>query len=149
MAFSESTSSKRLFEWGVQFIKFGAVGALNTIISLICYYLFIWISPKLYLPGQVVGFLVSVLNAYYWNNRYVFRSGRKWSWKDLFHSYVAYGGTALLSALLSILEIEVLHWSAWIVPIINLCITVPVNFLTHKFWVYRKKEPEADGGNQV
>ena len=132
------TTYSDLIDWLKQFVKFGAVGISNTLISLAVYYLFIWISPRLYLSGQIVGFLVSVLNAYYWNSRYVFQSGQKWSWRDLFHSYIAYGGTALLSVLLSILEVEVLHWSEWIIPILNLCITIPVNFLTHKFWVYRK-----------
>ncbi len=145
MASDRDAPGRDLLGWIRQFIKFGAVGISNTLISLAVYYLFIWISPKLYLPGQIAGFLVSVLNAYYWNNRYVFRTGKKWSWRDLFRSYVAYGGTALLSAALSVLEVEILHWSEWIVPIINLCITVPANFLTHKLWVYRKKNPDAEG----
>ena len=37
------------------------------------------------------------------------------------------------------IEVEALHLSEWIVPVLNLCITIPLNFLTHKLWVYRKK----------
>lgn len=122
-----------------QFIKFGVVGASNTAISLGIYYLFIWINRDLYIAGQIVGFLVSVLNAYYWNNRYVFQGGGKWDWKKLLKTYLAYGSTTLLSLALSIVEVEWLHLSELLVPILNLCITIPLNFVVHKFWVYRKK----------
>ena len=48
----------------IQFIKFGLVGGINTIISLAIYYLFLMIDPELYLLGNVTGFVVSTLNAY-------------------------------------------------------------------------------------
>ena len=53
----------------VQFIKFGIIGASNTLVSTSIYYVFIWIDPKLYFLGNVVGWIVSVFNSFYWNNR--------------------------------------------------------------------------------
>ena len=57
-----------------QFIKFGIVGVSNTLISLAVYYIFVWIDPGLYLWGNVAGWVVSVLNAFYWGNQVVFKS---------------------------------------------------------------------------
>ena len=140
---------KTLWQTLLQFIKFGIVGASNTLISLAVYYLFIWIDKDLYLAGQIAGFIVSVLNAYYWNNRYVFKGGRLWDWKKLLKTFTAYGGTSLLSMALSVAEVEWLHLSEYIVPVINLVITIPLNFLTHKFWVYRKKKDKIAGRNNT
>lgn len=67
------SQNEKLREWLAQFVKFGLVGAANTLLSLGINYLFIWIDPSLYLWGNFVGWAVSVLNAFYWNNRFVFQ----------------------------------------------------------------------------
>ena len=55
-----------------QFIKFGMVGVSNTLISLLCYYAFLAMGCHC-LVGNTIGFLASVVNAYFWNSRLVFR----------------------------------------------------------------------------
>lgn len=57
----------------IQFLKFGIVGISNTAISLIVYYTVLWINQDWYLAGNVLGWIVSVANAYFWNHRYVLR----------------------------------------------------------------------------
>ena len=124
-----------------QFVKFGIVGVSNTLISLAVYYVFVWIDPTLYLWGNAVGWAVSVLNAFYWGNRVVFRqesNTRKELLMRLVKSYVSYGGTFLLSQLL--LWVEVRYWgvSEWLAPIVNLILTIPLNFVINKLWTFRK-----------
>lgn len=124
----------------LQFIKFGLVGVSNTLVSLAIYYLFLWINPALYLVGNVVGWVVSVANAFFWNNRYVFQSGETGlaaTLKKLGKTYLTYGATFLLSTGLLYLEVDVLNWSAVISPVVNLLITIPLNFLLNKFWAFR------------
>ena len=36
----------------MQFIKFGLVGVSNTAVSMAVYYIFLWISPDLYMLGM-------------------------------------------------------------------------------------------------
>lgn len=134
-------SSSKYKDLAVQFIKFGIVGVSNTLISLAIYYIFVWISKDLYMWGNVVGWVVSVFNAFYWNNKYVFKS-EKQDWKSnltrLAKNYLTYGSTFLLSTALLFVEVNFLHVSEWIAPIINLLITIPLNFLLNKFWAFRK-----------
>lgn len=134
-------SSEKYKDLVVQFIKFGIVGVSNTLISLAIYYIFVWISKDLYMWGNVVGWVVSVFNAFYWNNKYVFKS-EKQDWKSnltrLAKNYLTYGSTFLLSTALLFVEVNFLHVSEWIAPIINLLITIPLNFLLNKFWAFRK-----------
>ena len=55
-----------------QFIRFGLVGVSNTLISLGVYYLLYFLGVH-YLIANTIGFIISVFNAYYWNNKYVFK----------------------------------------------------------------------------
>ncbi len=124
-----------------QFIKFSIVGVSNTLISLGIYYIFVFISADLYMWGQVAGWVVSVLNAFFWNNKYVFQSEHsdlKSILKRLLKTYMTYGATFLLTTVLLYLEVELWSVSELIAPIINLLITIPLNFLLNKFWAFKK-----------
>lgn len=122
-----------------QFIKFGIVGASNTAISLIVYYIFIWINQQLYLWGNIAGWVISVANAFFWNNKYVFReTGSKQDvFKKLGKTYLSYGATFLLSMLMLYTEVGIIGLSAVLCPIINFLVTIPMNFILNKYWTFR------------
>lgn len=121
----------------VQFIKFGFIGASNTLISTAVYYLFVWIDPKLYFIGNVVGWVVSVFNSFFWNNRLVFRDSQFSWWQKLIRTYIAYGGSFIVGSILLALQVQVLGISEWIAPWINMVITIPLNFVLNKFWAFK------------
>ena len=52
----------------MQFVKFGLVGVLNTLISEGLYVIIVFFGGH-YLLASLVGFVLSVLNAYYWNSK--------------------------------------------------------------------------------
>lgn len=122
-----------------QFVKFGLVGVSNTLVSWAVYYFFLWIDENLYMVGSVVGTVVSIANAFFWNDRFVFRSEKN-DWrsrlKRLGKTYVSYGGTSLLGIGLLWIEVTVFGVSKVIAPIVNLIITIPLNFLINKFWTF-------------
>ena len=124
----------------LQFIKFGLVGVSNTAVSMACYYLFLWLDPDLYLVGSIVGTVVSIANAFFWNDKFVFK-GTEQDWhskvKRLGKTYVSYGGTSILSNVLLWVEVSFFAVSKSIAPIVNLLITIPLNFVINKFWTFR------------
>jgi putative flippase GtrA len=133
-----SFSRKRdLLDLIKQFIKFGLVGVSNTAISLAIYYVFVYINPSLYLEGNTIGFIISVLNSYYWNNKYVFQKSEQGHLKTLIKTFTAYGGTFILGTALLFVMVELLGISQYVAPIINLVITIPLNFLINKFWTFK------------
>ncbi len=89
-----------------------------------------------FIVGNMVAFILSVLWSFYWNNRFVFtvQEGQHRSiWRSLLKTYVAYGFTGIiLNNILSWLWINVLDISKFIAPLINLIISVPVNFIINK-----------------
>ena len=119
-----------------QFFKFGVVGISNTLIALAVYYVLIYWGIY-YILANVAAFAVSVCNAYFWNSRYVFSKKDDEGIKPFVKTFLAYGGTFLLSTALLFCMVDVLHISQWLAPLINLCITVPLNFLLNKFWTFR------------
>lgn len=124
----------------LQFVKFGIVGLSNTFVYLAIYYIFLFASGDLYIIGNVVGWLISVLNAFFWSNRYVFKNEDNTKRELLIRlgrSYVTYGATFLLSTLLLLLEVELWGLSSSIAPLINLLITVPLNFIINKYWTFK------------
>lgn len=131
------TDKESFWRFIVQFVKFGIVGLSNTLISLGIYYVFIWINKDWYMLGNAVGFVVSVANAFFWNRRFVFKSTEKSVIKALLKSYVAYGGSFLLSMALLFAQVEWLGVSEVLAPVINLVVTIPMNFVVNKLWTFR------------
>lgn len=119
-----------------QFIKFGLVGVSNTLLSLAIYYALVYLNVN-YIIANTVAFLISVLNAYYWNNRFVFNKTTSGHLKPLLKTYMAYGSTFLLSTSLLFVMVHYLGISQYIAPLINLAITVPLNFLANKLWAFK------------
>lgn len=125
----------------VQFIKFCAVGFSNTIISYLVYIVLYFMGLN-YVISNIIGFLAGVINAFYWNNRYVFRKAETEERNiivSFLRTFIAYAGTGLfLSNILLILWVEILNISKIIAPVINLLITIPLNFFLNKFWAFKK-----------
>ena len=131
-----------------EFLQFGLVGVSNTIISYLLYVVTLLLVSKSgvkfdYIIANIVSWLLSVLWSFYWNNKFVFKKeeGEKRNiLAALFKTYVSYGFTGLiLNNILSVLWVSVLHISKMLAPIINLVISIPINFFMNKLWAFGKK----------
>jgi putative flippase GtrA len=124
----------------MQFVKFGIVGVSNTLVAYVTYLVCLLLGAH-YLVGSIVGFVVSVLNSFYWNNKYVFKDEeivQRSIWKTLAKTFMAYGFTGLILAnALLFLWVDVLHVSEIVAPLINLIITIPLNFVINKLWAFK------------
>lgn len=140
----------------MQFVKFALVGVTNTVVSylinaatlLLLGAFGLFPNTDIFI-GNTVAFFLSVLWAYMLSNKFVFKEDetavkRVW-WKTLLKTYMAYAFTGLgLSNLISHIGVNILHLNKFIPPLINLVISVPINFILNKFWAYRQdKEPKA------
>ncbi len=143
--FLKSEKTKALF-W--QFVKFGIVGVSNVAVYYVINVAFLWLCQAMsfsqraqYLVANTVAFLISVLWSFFWNNRYVFAEHRKQGKKELAialgKTYLAYAATGILLAnVLSYLWIERLGISAYIAPLLNSVINVPLNYVIVKLWAF-------------
>lgn len=135
----------------VQFVKFGLVGVSNTVISygieMLGYYVLFAHAPW---PDRVrivvvtaLAFAVSTINAYYWNNRYVFPGGRKTGGAHIrafLRMAASYAVTGLVLAPVLKVWIHERGAAYWLASLVTLVITVPLNYLLNKFWAFRRRE---------
>lgn len=119
----------------IQFIKFGLVGVSNTIVGFGVYYL-LYYCGVYYLIANIASWLISVFNAFYWNNKYVFQAGSSW-WKTLVRTYISYGASLIISTMMMYVLVALIHISPVIAPVICLVVTIPMNFILNKFWAFK------------
>ena len=122
-----------------QLFKFGITGVINNVISLAVYYIVIFINSSWYLFGNTLGFIVSILNAYFMNSRFVFKNKKEDKpKKQIIKTYIVYTISLLISLLILYISVEKLNIDEKIAPFIALGVTVPLNFLANKFWIYKE-----------
>ena len=161
----------------IQFIKFGLVGVSNTLVNYLVYVIFVSLGVH-YVIANALGFIISVLNAYFWGSRFVFKEDetkekRVW-WKVLLKTYASYAlgfgiNTVLLILWIDLLNIgayfgfvgDIIGWASGflsflpesmtdgeiseiVAPILNMFITVPINFVINKFWADRQKAKRTE-----
>ena len=130
----------------VQFIKFSMVGVTNTLLSYGINVLVLKLLQPYhlswdYVAANLIAFILSVLWSFHWNNKYVFveaEGEKRNKWHALLKTYVSYSFTGIiLTNILSYVWIDLLGISKYIAPLINLIISIPLNFLINKLWAFK------------
>ncbi len=130
----------------LQFVKFGLVGVTNTVISYLINVVVLLLLKSYdvswdFVAANIVAFILSVLWSFMLNSIFVFKieEGEKRNpWKTLLKTYIAYGFTGIiLNNILSFIWINLFGISKYIAPLINLIISIPVNFFMNKLWAFK------------
>lgn len=171
----KKSETKGIIGLFIQFLKFGLVGISNTLVSGVIYFLMneLWFPGK-WFAASLVSWVISVLNAYLWQNIFVFKEDetkkhRVW-WQTLFKTYMSYAFTGLfLNNVLLWLWTDVIDIAQFCGHIIdffanihigflgnpetfssnmgwfiNMMISIPLNFIINKCWAYRQKEKKVE-----
>lgn len=160
-----------------QFLKFALVGVSNTAVNYLVYIILIALGAH-YVVANIFGFLISVLNAYFWGSRFVFKEDetkekRIW-WQVLLKTYASYAFGLVLNTVLLVVWVDLIRIGEYcgfvngllggvhavlpflpeemdargiseiVGPILNMIITIPINFVMNKFWAYRQKSLPAE-----
>lgn len=126
----------------VQFLKFGIVGMINTLLSYGIYSIGI-LAGLDYFVCNTISLIITVYISFILNSKYVFHRqfNRHEYIRALGKVYFSYAGTSwILSSFLLWIQIEKWGVNELVAPIFSLCITVPINFVANKFWTYRRKK---------
>ena len=124
----------------LQFIKFTIVGLSNAFVAYSVYFCLTYLGLQ-YIIANIIAFIVSVLNSFFWSSKYVFKKNTG-EYRNPFYTlaktYLAYAGTGLvLSNILLFAFVEEFNISKYIAPLLSLVITVPTNFIINKKWAYK------------
>ena len=129
----------------IQFIKFGIVGAINTVLSYaitnLCFYLLHWHAQV----SNLIAFIITVFISFILNGKFVFNEGKQKQsiWKSLLKVYASYSITGLfLTGILLYVEEQILGIPHYIATLMNLVVTIPINFILNKFWAFKEKKED-------
>lgn len=126
-----------------QFCKFMLVGVTNTLVSFIVYSITLFLLEEFefkydYMISFVLSFLVGILWSYLWNSKIVFKQKDKLL-SSLFRSNISYFFTGIvLTYIISFYLITYIGVGKVMVFFIIIGFTFPINFLLHKYWVFRR-----------
>ncbi len=133
----------RIIQLFKQFVSFGIVGGINTILGLVIYWVMVGAGIH-YLIANTVGFIITVAISYVLNNLFTFKKDgvpAEWSLKQLLKVYASYFLTGMiLSGVLLWFWNDFIGINKNISPILNLFITIPTNFILNKKWVYKRRK---------
>lgn len=132
----------------LQFARFCVVGLSNAFVSYTINITTLFALKPCgfeydYVVANCVAFLLSVLWSFYWNSNYVFaaqKGEQRSKIKTLLKMYASYAVSGvILNNLLGTFWIKIVGISKFISPLLNIPITVGINFAMNKYWTFNHK----------
>ena len=122
-----------------QFIKFGLVGGINTVLSYAITNIGFYVLNLHEQISNVIAFVITVFISFILNKKFVFKQEEKRSfWKSLFKVYASYSITGLfLTAILLYVEEQIFNIPHYVATLMNLIVTIPINFILNKLWAFK------------
>lgn len=121
-----------------EFIKFGLVGVINTIIHLLVLYILTEYFNIYYVLSSFIGFVVAVTNSFLLNTAWTFKK----EIKEKFHfRYAKFFTVSTIAAIinLSLLYLITEFIGLWYIlsQIVATGFSLAINFIGNKFWTYK------------
>lgn len=124
-----------------QFIKFGLVGGINTVLSYAITNIGFYVLKLNTQISNLIAFVITVFISFILNDKFVFNEDKKEEKsfvRRLAKVYASYSITGLfLTAVLLYVEETKLGIPHYIATLMNLVITIPANFILNKFWAFK------------
>jgi putative flippase GtrA len=117
-----------------KFIKFCLVGGMNTLLSILIYNALLLVHVHFNI-ANLIAFLLTWLNAFYWNGKHVFRGT---TGKAMLRYFVLYVGTFLLGSGLLYLLVKQLGVNETLAQLPCLVVTTLLNYTGSKYWAFKK-----------
>lgn len=138
----------------LQFVRFGLVGAFNTITGLLIYggslrlFQALALFPRFdYQLANLIQFVVTVFLSFVLNSLFVFKKSESETrnpWKVLLRTYAAYAFTGIfLNTIMGFVWVDIIGLPKMVSALINVIINVPINFFINKLWAFRTKKADA------
>lgn len=141
----------------LQLIKFGLIGILNTLVDIAVFYVLNTVFGIYYIVANVISFSCGVINSYFFNSRWTFKTENNNSKKQFF-LFVLVNTIALLTTTLSMfllknyvftsdLTLPLFGWNIVLTrdtmsKLISVIVTISTSFIGNKLLVFKEKSAE-------
>lgn len=136
----------------IQLLKYGVIGASNTMITAISFYVLNSLLNVAYVPANAAGYVLGVINSFIWNRNWVFKTKQNLKREALLFVvgfFICYGLQMAVSAVL--LEgFDMKHYTLdWIpkagqniVMLISMVVYTISNYIYNRTVTFKVKESE-------
>jgi dolichol-phosphate mannosyltransferase len=122
----------------IQFFKFAIIGVINTLINLLCLYVFTEFFHIYYLISAVMAFLFAVTNSFILNKIWTFKEKISYNSKTKYIKFMIISIIALMINLLVLYILtDIFHIYYLISQIIAIVLSLWINFFGNKIWTFR------------
>ena len=94
---------------GIQLLKYGAIGVMNTVITLVSFYLLNTWAGVPYGISNIVGYVLGVVNSFLWNRNWVFKTKNNFGREALLFA-CGFMACWILQGIVSLVLLEGLGW---------------------------------------
>lgn len=117
----------------IQFLKFGIVGILNTLITVVSFNILIFVNIN-YLCANCISYFFGVINSYLLNSKFVFKESRS---KENLTKFLIVNILVLgFNSLILYLGVNELGVNISISQIVSIVLGTFLNFGLNKVWVF-------------
>lgn len=113
-----------------QFLTFGIIGVINTLVSQGLYMVFVGMEVAVG-TASILSDVLSMIGSYFMNTYFTYK--QKPTWKSAVTFPLSYIPGIIISALMVILVVDILHAPKMFAKILSLPLYIPVNFLCMSF----------------
>ena len=113
-----------------QFLTFGIIGVINTLVSQGLYMVFVGMEVAVG-TASILSDVLSMIGSYFMNTYFTYK--QKPTWKSAVTFPLSYIPGIIISALMVVLVVDILHAPKMFAKILSLPLYIPVNFLCMSF----------------
>ena len=113
-----------------QFLTYGIIGVINTLNSQLLYMLFVKLGTEVGM-SSILGDLISMVGSYFMNTYITYK--QKPTWKSAVTFPISYIPGTIISALVTMIVVNVFHGPKMWAKLIALPIYFPINYLCMTF----------------
>lgn len=118
----------------LRFIKFSLVGASNTLITIVAYWIFINLFKMSFLLSNTVAYILGIVNSYFWNTRWVFKDSNA---DNTVIKFIIVNIVALAASNFCIfILVKNMNINMYISQIVAIGFSMVINFILNKTWTF-------------
>lgn len=120
-----------------RFIRFGIVGVMNTLITIVSF----WILSKIgvgYITANIISYLIGVVNSYFFNSRWVFKVDSKKSSRGVRFLIINLIVLVINTGLL-ILFVDKVGLNKYVAQILVIGICMVLNYFLNRKWTFSEE----------
>ncbi len=144
---------------GIQLLKYGVIGVMNTLITLVTFYLLNTWAGVAYGIANIVGYVLGVINSFLWNRNWVFKTRNNIGREALLFA-CGFIACWILQGIVSLVLLEGFGWKNLptdvipflpmenagqnIVMVLSMVVYTIANYAYNRMITFREKPQERD-----